>query len=139
MSQPNLLSETTASRYQNWITERWKQQLDAQLTEARSRSAAERVAALESRLANAVVVADDEIMAGRVQFGSLVTVFGIEEEEEQSFQIVSDDEAEISRGLLGAGTPLATALFGAQEGQVVRVLLGNGSNSDYEVTHVRAP
>ena len=63
-------------------------------------------------------------------------MFAIEEAEEQSFQIVSEDEASISDGLLGSATPLAQALFGAQEGDEIEVILPSGANCRYEVTAV---
>ncbi|SMF28461.1 transcription elongation factor GreA [Alteromonadaceae bacterium Bs31] len=123
------------SRYENWITARWRDCL-IQASEAIKQEQRDQLA---TRIAMATVVETDEIMESRVQFGSRVTVFGIEEEEEQSFQIVSRDESVSGHGLLDQGSPLAQALFGAREGDVVRVLLANGSNSDYEVTHIRKP
>lgn len=124
-----------ASRYDNWITARWRASLLHSLAQLDESGAA----ALKQRLAAATVVENEDIMGGRVQFGSLVTVFSVDEEEEQSFQIVSRDESYSGRGLLDQSSPLAQALFGAREGQVVSVVLANGSNCDYEVTHINIP
>ncbi|ACR12090.1 GreA/GreB family elongation factor [Teredinibacter turnerae] len=123
------------TRFDTWMTARWRRELEANLSSLPDTDAAE----LRTRLASATVVDNDDIMGGRVQFGSLVTVFSIDEEEEQSFQIVSSDESLSGRGLLDQRSPLAQALFGAREGEVVRVLLQNGSNCDYEVTHINVP
>ena len=123
------------SRFENWITAHWRDVLNAQLATASEDEAEE----IQARLANSTVVSPEEILEGRVQFGSIVTVFSIEEEEEQTFQIVSRDESCSGRGLLDQSAPLASSLFGAREGEVVRVKLANGSNSDYEVTHIRVP
>lgn len=123
------------SRYSTWMTARWRDTLLAKLATADDATSQR----IKTRLASAVIVEPDDILEGRVQFGSLVTVFSIEEEEEQSFQIVSRDESIEGRNLLDESSPLAQALFGACEGEVVRVILENGSNCDYEVTHIRVP
>ena len=122
-------------RYNNWMTARWRDSLRDQAKLADPNT----TAAIEQQLATAIVVAPEDILEGRVQFGSLVTVFSVDEEEEQSFQIVSREESISQRNLLDASTPLAQALFGAREGDVVTVTLANGSNCDYEVTHIRVP
>ncbi|TVZ38818.1 transcription elongation factor GreA [Alteromonadaceae bacterium 2753L.S.0a.02] len=123
------------NRYENWITAHWRDVLTAQLASLDTSAANE----LTTRIAAATIVENEDIMGGRVQFGSLVTVFSVDEEEEQSFQIVSRDESLSGRGLLDQSSPLAQALFGAREGDVVDVRLPNGSNCAYEVTHVNVP
>jgi transcription elongation factor GreA len=130
---------TTKHDFARWITLRWREDLLRQVKQAEANADAALVAEIEQRLRGAVVVAPEDMMEGRVQFGSRVTVFSLEEEEEQSFQIVSSDEATAGPQLLDQRSPLAQALIGAREGQVVRVILGNGSNCDYEVTHIRLP
>lgn len=129
---------TPISRHHNWITERHFHTLAARQREAEQAGELSQSEAISSRLRTAIVVSPDEIMPQRVQFGAHVTVFLIEEGEEQSFQIVSDDEADISAGLLGASSPLARALFGAREGDTVEVTLESGQMCDYEVTHIKA-
>jgi len=123
------------TRYSNWITSRWKNVLE----QTAKQSDSETALMLEKRLAEAIVVCPEELLEGRVQFGSLVTVFSIEDEEEQTFQIVSRDEADSAPGLLSEGSPLAQAIFGAREGEVAQVSLANGSKTHYEITHIRIP
>lgn len=123
-------------RCDNWLTSRWARRLNQQLESARTQGNTHVADHLQNRLRNTVVVEFDDLMPGRVQFGTRVTVFSLDEEEEQSFQIVSDDEAQTAPGLIGSSAPLAQVLLGAIEGDVVRVILPNGSNSDYEVTHI---
>ncbi len=126
---------TTKSRFNNWITAHWRDCLLEQCLNAEPVLEAQ----IKTRLASAVVVEPDDILDGRVQFGSVVTVFSIDEEEEQTFQIVSRDESFSGRGLLDESSPLAQSIFGAREGEVVLVKLGNGSNCNYEITHIRVP
>lgn len=127
--------QSAAFSFEHWMTARWAEHLRRQLATAVPPLAD----ALKTRLQTATVVHPDEILLGRVQFGSRVTVFGIEEEEEQSFQIVSADESESGPGLLDARAPLAQALLGAREGDVVTVKMSNGANCQYEVTHILLP
>ena len=122
-----------AMNFENWITEDWRDELKKKQGQCDQKTASE----IQMKLDCSTVVDRDSVMEGRVQFASFVTVFGIEEEEEQSFQIVSEDESLERAGCLNWKAPLAQALFGAKEGEIVRVLLPNGSNSDYEVTHIR--
>lgn len=129
---------TPNTRHHNWITERHFRTLSARQKLLEQAGELHQSASLSERLRAAVVVSPKEVMPQRVQFGAHVTVFLIEEGEEQSFQIVSDDESDIGAGRLGASSPLALALFGAREGDTVEVTFGAGAVCDYEVTHIKA-
>jgi transcription elongation GreA/GreB family factor len=124
------------TRFDDWITERFQQELVLRKRAAEAALDQPSADALAQRLARAVVVKPEEVMTQRVQFAAFVTVFLTEEGEEQSFQIVSDDEADPSAARVGASSPLARALFGAQEGDCVTVELQSGSSCEYEVTHI---
>jgi transcription elongation GreA/GreB family factor len=127
------VSMNRTSTLEHWITAHWRDHL---LQMAHNHPNADDI---RHRLATAVVVAPDDILPGRVQFGALITVFSLEEEEEQTFQIVSRDQAQIGCGLLDQSSPLAQAILGAREGEVVNVVLANGSQCPYEITHIRTP
>jgi len=58
-----------------------------------------------------------------------------ETDEEQTFQIVGEDEADISQGRLSVTSPLARALIGKQTGESVEVSTPRGAKS-YEVVTV---
>ncbi len=59
-----------------------------------------------------------------------------ETEEEQTFQIVGQDEADISQGRLSVTSPLARALIGKKIGESVEVTTPRGAKA-YEVVKVR--
>lgn len=126
------------TRFDDWITERFHGELLRRKHAAIAANDPSGVEALDRRLARVVVVTPDEVMGQRVQFAAFVTVYLTNEGEEQSFQIVSDDEADIGAARLGASSPLAQALLGAQEGDCIVVELEAGASCEYEVTHISA-
>ncbi len=55
---------------------------------------------------------------GKVVFGSTVELFEEESEQEVTYQIVGEDEADIKSGKISVTSPIARALIGKQEGDV---------------------
>lgn len=90
-----------------------------------------RVKELEGILALAEVV-DTSKLSGPVKFGAKVTVVDEDTDEEKTFQIVGEPEADIERGLLNVKSPLARALIGKEEGDSVEVRTPGGEKS-YEI------
>jgi len=70
-----------------------------------------------------------------IKFGARVTLADEETDEEQTFQIVGEDEADISQGRLSVTSPLARALIGKRTGESVEVSTPRGAKS-YEVVTV---
>jgi transcription elongation factor GreA len=97
-----------------------------------------RINEIESRLSNAEVIDVTKLNAsGRVVFGSTVEV----EDQDVAgaklvYQLVGDDEADIKNGLLSVSSPIARALIGKSEGDVVDVTAPGGTKS-YEIVSVR--
>ena len=58
---------------------------------------------------------------GKVIFGSTVDIANVETDEQVTYQIVGDDEADIKQGKLSVSSPIARALIGKEEGDVVAV------------------
>ena len=72
-------------------------------------------------------------MSGSViKFGATVTLADEETDEEQTFRIVGEDEADIRNGRLSVTSPLARALIGKGEGDSVEVSTPRG-NKSYEI------
>ncbi len=79
-------------------------------------SLAERIAALEDRLATARVVDPGSQPQDEVRFGATVTVVA-EGGEERSYRIVGVDEADVAHGRIAFVAPLARALLGKHAGE----------------------
>lgn len=96
-----------------------------------------RIKDLESLLSNAEVIDVTALPSnGRVVFGATVE---LEEEDDGCkvvYQIVGDAEADIKSGLISVSSPIARALVGKSEGDVVEVTAPAGAKS-YEIVAVR--
>ena len=75
--------------------------------------------------------ADHEI----VRFGATVTIHR-DDGREQTFRIVGEDEADVKAGKVSITSPLARAMIGKEEGDVVEVMAPGGAKS-YEIVKVK--
>jgi len=93
-----------------------------------------RIKELEGMISLAQVI-DPKTLSGPIKFGATVELVDEETEEEKSYMIVGEAEADIERGLLNIKSPLARALIGKEEGDSVEVRTPGGSK-DYEIVRV---
>ena len=94
-----------------------------------------RVKELEAYLSLAEVI-DPSKLSGTVKFGATVTLADENNNEEKTYQIVGEVEANIEKGLLNMRSPLARALIGKDEGDSVEVRTPGGTRS-YEILSIR--
>lgn len=94
-----------------------------------------RIKELEMIISRAEVI-DISKLSGSVKFGARVTVVDEDTDEEKSFQLVGEQEADLERGLLNVRSPLARALIGKDEGDSVEVTTPGGEKS-YEILSIR--
>ena len=96
-----------------------------------------RINEIEHRLGNAEIIDVTKLTAaGRVVFGSTI---GLEDQDGANtviYQLVGDDEADIKQGLLSVSSPIARALIGKSEGDIVDVTTPGGTRT-YEIVSVR--
>lgn len=96
-----------------------------------------RIAELESRLGEAQIIDPVTLNAeGRVVFGATVALFDSENEQEVTYQIVGELEADIKDGRISVTSPVARALIGKEEGDEVEVQTPSGVRV-YEILGVR--
>ncbi len=96
-----------------------------------------RIKELESVLSNAQIIDVTQLpQTGRVVFGCTVELFDLETEEEVSYQIVGDVEADISQNRIAVSSPIARALIGKEEGEEI-AFEAPGGTKEYEITAVR--
>ena len=94
-----------------------------------------RIKELESVLSRAEVI-DTSKLTGSVKFGAIVHLVDEDTDEERTYQIVGEAEANIESGLLNVRSPLARALIGKDVGDSVEVATPGGQRS-YEVLAIR--
>jgi transcription elongation factor GreA len=97
-----------------------------------------RIQQLEAALSNSRVIDVAELKAGsKVVFGAKVTLLeDIDDAEEVTWQIVGDLEADVAARRLAISAPLARALIGKEEGEVIEFEAPNGMRA-YEIVEVR--
>ncbi|AMR68204.1 MULTISPECIES: transcription elongation factor GreA [Pseudomonadaceae] len=96
-----------------------------------------RIRDIEGRLQHAVVIDVTTIPhSGKVIFGTTVDIANCETDETVTYQIVGEDEADIKIGKLSVSSPIARALVGKEEGDVVAVKTPSGL-VEYEIVEVR--
>lgn len=96
-----------------------------------------RIASLESALAEAQLIDVSTIKAdGKVVFGATVQLLNLETDEEVSYQIVGEEEADIERNLISITSPIARALISKEAGDVVEVNAPGGIR-EYEILEVK--
>ncbi len=96
-----------------------------------------RIAELESKLSHAQIIDPKEIHAeGKIVFGATVTVSDLETDEEATYQIVGDDEADIKTGKISVNSPIARAMIGKEEGDVAEVQAPSGVR-EYDILNVQ--
>ncbi len=96
-----------------------------------------RIKHLEGELSHAQVIDIATLTAGdRVVFGATVQLADAQTDEERTYQIVGDLEADIKQGLIAISSPIARALIGKHEGDTITIEAPAG-NRDYDVISVR--
>ena len=94
-----------------------------------------RVLELEDKIARAEIIDVSKLSGKIVKFGATVTLADEETDEKVIYQIVGEDEADISQRRLSVTSPLARALIGKGIGESVEVSTPRGARS-YEVVKV---
>ena len=93
-----------------------------------------RIKEVESILSRAEVI-DPSKFSGSIKFGATVTLVDEDTDEEKTYQIVGEPEADIEKGKLNIRSPLARALIGKEEGDSVEVRTPGGERS-YEILRI---
>ncbi|RDC74924.1 transcription elongation factor GreA [Rhodovulum sp. 12E13] len=94
-----------------------------------------RIKEIEGLLARAEVI-DPAKLSGPIKFGATVTIVDEDTDEEKTYQIVGEPEADLEKGLLNVRSPIARALIGKDEGDSVEVRTPGGEKS-YEILAIR--
>lgn len=93
-----------------------------------------RVKELEGVLGLAEII-DPTKLSGAIKFGATVTVVDEDTDEEKTWQIVGEHQADIEKNLLNIKSPIARGLIGKEEGDSVEVRTPGGVKS-YEVLKI---
>jgi len=94
-----------------------------------------RIKELEGVISLAEVI-DTSKLSGPIKFGAVVALVDEDTDEEKTYQIVGEYEADIEKGRLNVRSPLARALIGKTVGDSVEVRTPGGERA-YEILSIR--
>ena len=95
-----------------------------------------RIKDIEAKLSNTQIIDVTIVDAkGKIVFGSTVVLLDVDMQQESTYKIVGEDEAEINAGLLSFTSPIARAMIGKNEGDEVSFSAPGGEKL-YEVLKV---
>ena len=95
-----------------------------------------RIQELEGALSHAQVIDTTSLSGDKVVFGATVKLSDADTEQESTYQIVGQYEANLDKGLISLLSPLAKALIGKESGDIVEVKTPRGEKS-YEILSVQ--
>lgn len=95
-----------------------------------------RIQEIEGKISNAQIIDVTKIPhTGKVIFGTTVRILNLETEQTVVYQIVGDDEADVKANKISVNSPIARALVGKEEGDIV-VVKAPGGEVEYEIESV---
>jgi len=96
-----------------------------------------RIKDLESKLSNAQIIDVTTLSnMGKVVFGATVVVYDEDKDDEVSYQIVGDDEADVKQNKISVNSPVARALIGKEVDDVAIVKAPNG-DKELEIVDIK--
>jgi len=96
-----------------------------------------RIMEIEGKLSNCQVIDVTQITrTGKVIFGTTVDLINVESDETVTYTIVGEDEADVKNNRISVGSPIARAMIGKEEGDVVLVK-APGGDIEYEIDQVQ--
>lgn len=94
-----------------------------------------RISELEDMIARAEVIDVAKLSGDTVKFGATVVLVDEDTEEEKTYQIVGDQEADVKAGRISISSPIARALIGKGVGDAIEVNAPGGAHG-YEIVKV---
>jgi transcription elongation factor GreA len=130
--RPNIIQAIAEARAQGDLSE------NAEYESAKERQGfiEGRIAEIEAKLSNVQIIDPASLNAdGKCVFGATIELEDLDEEKTFTYQIVGEDEADIKANKISISSPLARALIGKEDGDVVEVETPGGQKT-YEITNV---
>ncbi|MEO5325266.1 transcription elongation factor GreA [Mesorhizobium sp. CC13] len=95
-----------------------------------------RVNELEDLIARAEVIDVTKLNGDKIKFGATVVLVDEDTEEEKTYQIVGDQEADVKAGRISISSPIARALIGKEVGDAIEVNAPGGARG-YEIVQIQ--
>ena len=96
-----------------------------------------RIQDIEAKLSNAQIIDISKITNnGKVIFGTTVTIVNVDTDEEVTYKIVGDDEADVKLNLISVNSPIARGLIGKMLDDEIEIVTPGGKLT-YEIINVK--
>ncbi|MEO0328178.1 MAG: transcription elongation factor GreA [Pseudomonadota bacterium] len=95
-----------------------------------------RISELEDLLSRSEIIDVSKLSGDSIKFGATVHLADEDTDEESTYQIVGDQEADVKQGKISISSPISRALIGKSEGDSVEVVAPGGARS-YEILSVK--
>lgn len=96
-----------------------------------------RIVEIENKLAQSQIIDVTKLAkSGRAVFGSTVVLINLKTDETVTYKIVGDDEADLKLSMISVNSPIARAIIGKNEGDIVLVQTPSG-DVEYELSEVK--
>ena len=94
-----------------------------------------RISSIEQSLSRAEVIDPSKLSGNKVQFGARVKLLNVDTEEENRYQIVGPEEADIKLNRISVSSPLARALIAREVGDEIKVVMPAGPRT-FEILEI---
>ncbi len=95
-----------------------------------------RIGEVEDYVGRAEIIDLSKLSGDTIKFGATVKLVDEDTEEEKTYQIVGDQEADVKQGRISISSPISRALIGKSVGDSVEVIAPGGSKA-YEILAVK--
>jgi transcription elongation factor GreA len=95
-----------------------------------------RLAEIEDKIARAQIIDVSKLSGKQVKFGATVQLVDEDTGDKAKYKIVGEDESDVKAGKISITSPIARAMIGKEEGDVVEVMAPGGAKS-YEIVKVK--
>jgi len=94
-----------------------------------------KISQMKATVANVRIIDETQLNKGEVQILSKVTIRNTKTNQQMTYTLVSEAEANLREGKMSVGTPIAKALIGKKQGEKVMVAAPSG-NIEFEIVEV---
>ncbi len=95
-----------------------------------------RLLELEDKIARAQIIDVSKLSGKQVKFGATVNLIDEDSGDKSKYKIVGEDESDVKGGKISITSPIARALIGKEEGDIIEVMAPGGAKS-YEIVKVK--
>lgn len=85
-----------------------------------------RLGQLQARLRDLSMIDMSKIPRDRVGLGSQVVIFDIDKDEQQTYNLVTSEEADVAKGKISTSSPIGRGLLGKRVGDTVKIQIPDG-------------